>query len=41
MSKINLFSQIVAKLDRVSFKSLVKELESDKHQKGFSWLPEK
>ena len=36
MSKITLFSQIVSKLDRVSFKSLVKELESDKHQKGFS-----
>lgn len=38
MSKINLFSQIISKLDRSSFKSLVKEKETDKHQKGYnSW----
>lgn len=38
MSKINLFSQIISKLDRRSFKSLVKEGETDKHQKGYnSW----
>ena len=38
MSKINLFSQIISKLDRRSFKSLVKERETDKHQKGYnSW----
>lgn len=36
MSKINLFSQIISKLDRSSFKSLVKELATDKHQKGYS-----
>lgn len=38
MSKVNLFSQIISKLDRSSFKSLVKERETDKHQKGYtSW----
>lgn len=38
MSKINLFSQIVSKLDRNSFNSLVKYQETDKHQKGYnSW----
>jgi len=38
MSKINLFSQIISKLDRSSFKSIVKERETDKHQKGYtSW----
>jgi len=38
MSKINLFSQIISKLDRSSFKTLVKERETDKHQKGYnSW----
>ena len=38
MSKINLFSQIISKLDRHSFKSLVTEFETDKHQKGYtSW----
>lgn len=38
MSKINLFSQIISKLDRSSFKSLVKTRETDKHQKGYnSW----
>ncbi|ANQ52283.1 IS4 family transposase [Flammeovirga sp. MY04] len=38
MSKVNLFSQIVSKLDRNSFKKLVAEKKTDKHQKGFtSW----
>jgi hypothetical protein len=38
MLKINLFSQIISKLDRSSFNSLVKNRETDKHQKGFnSW----
>lgn len=38
MSKINLFAQIISKLDRSSFKSLVKEKATDKHQKGYnSW----
>lgn len=38
MTKINLFAQIISKLDRSSFKSIVKERESDKHQKGYnSW----
>ncbi len=38
MSKVNLFAQIISKLDRSSFKSLVKEKQTDKHQKGYnSW----
>ena len=38
MPKINLFAQIISKLDRSSFKSVVKERETDKHQKGYnSW----
>jgi hypothetical protein len=38
MTKVNLFAQIISKLDRSSFKSLVKEKETDKHQKGYnSW----
>lgn len=38
MSNLNLFSQIISKLDRGIFKSLVKEKETDKHQKGYtSW----
>lgn len=38
MSNITLFSQIIAKLDRHKFNKLVKERESDKHQKGYnSW----
>ncbi|GAF05705.1 DUF4372 domain-containing protein [Saccharicrinis fermentans] len=36
MSKINLFSQIISKLDRGLFNSIVKERETDKHQKGYS-----
>jgi len=38
MSNLNLFSQIISKLDRTSFKKLVNEKETDKHQKGYnSW----
>lgn len=38
MVKVNLFSQIISKLDRGSFKSLVEEHQTDKHQKGYnSW----
>ena len=36
MTNLNLFSQITSKLDRSSFKKLVKEKETDKHQKGYS-----
>ncbi|MDO9184922.1 MAG: DUF4372 domain-containing protein [Bacteroidia bacterium] len=33
-----LFSQIISKLDGLKFSKLVKEKETDKHQKGFnSW----
>lgn len=38
MANINLFSQIISKLDRHKFNKLVKEKETDKHQKGYnSW----
>ena len=38
MSNINLFSQIISKLDRSSFAKLVDAKQTDKHQKGFtSW----
>lgn len=38
MSKVNLFSQIITKIDRSSFKRLVKEKLTDKHSKGYdSW----
>jgi hypothetical protein len=38
MANITLFSQIICKLDRIKFSKLVKEKETDKHQKGFnSW----
>lgn len=38
MSNINLFSQIISKLDRSIFKKLVKEKQTDKHAKGYdSW----
>ena len=38
MVKVNLFSQIISKLDRGSFKSIVEERQTDKHQKGYnSW----
>lgn len=38
MTNVTLFSQIISKLDRIKFSKLVKEKETDKHQKGFdSW----
>jgi Transposase DDE domain/Domain of unknown function (DUF4372) len=38
MTNLNLFSQIISKIDRSSFRKLVKEKETDKHQKGYnSW----
>lgn len=38
MTNINLFSQIISQLDKSGFKKLVKEKQTDKHQKGFdSW----
>ena len=38
MSNITLFSQIISKLDRGKFSKLVKEKQSDKHNKGYnSW----
>ena len=38
MTNITLFSQIISKLDRIKFNKLVKEKQTDKHQKGFnSW----
>jgi len=38
MSKITLFGQVIQKLDRSLFNKLVKEHNTDKHQKGFtSW----
>lgn len=38
MSNLNLFSQIISKIDRNAFKKLVKEKQSDKHEKGYnSW----
>ncbi len=38
MSNINLFSQIISKIDRNSFKKLVQEKQTDKYQKGCnSW----
>lgn len=36
MANLNLFSQIITKLDRSSFKKIVNEKKSDKHQKGYS-----
>jgi len=40
MPKVNLFSQIISKLNRSSFKPIVKESETNKHQKGDnSWTP--
>lgn len=36
MTNLNLFSQIISKLDRTSFKKVVKEKDTDKHQKGYS-----
>ena len=38
MSNITLFSQIISKLDRNKFSKLVKEKQTDKHNKGYnSW----
>jgi predicted membrane channel-forming protein YqfA (hemolysin III family) len=38
MTNITLFSQIISKLERTKFSKLVKEKQTDKHQKGFnSW----
>ena len=38
MTNVTLFSQIIGKLDRLKFTQLVKERETDKHQKGYtSW----
>lgn len=38
MENITLFSQIISKLDRFSFRKLVQKRDTDKHQKGFnSW----
>lgn len=38
MTNVNLFSQIISRLNRVSFNKLVKEKQTDKHQKGYnSW----
>ena len=38
MTNINLFSQIIQRIDRSTFRKLVKKYETDKHQKGFdSW----
>lgn len=38
MTNINLFSQIISRLDRNLFKSIVKKRETDKHHKGYnSW----
>ena len=36
MTNLNLFSQIISKLDRTSFKKIVSIKETDKHQKGYS-----
>jgi hypothetical protein len=36
MANLSLFSQIVSKLDRNIFSKIVKEKNTDKHQKGFS-----
>ncbi len=38
MTNLTLFSQIISKLDRIKFGKLVKEGQTDKHQKGYnSW----
>ena len=36
MTNITLFSQIISKLDRSAFNKLVKEKQTDKHQKGYN-----
>lgn len=38
MTNINLFSQIIARIDKLSFRKLVKDYEADKYNKGInSW----
>ena len=38
MANVTLFSQIISKLDRNSFKKIVRDKQSDKHHKGYnSW----
>lgn len=38
MTNVTLFSQIISKLDRLKFLKLVKDKQTDKHEKGFnSW----
>ncbi len=38
MTNITFFSQIISKLDRQKFLKLVKDKQTDKHQKGYnSW----
>jgi len=38
MANVTLFSQIISKLDRLQFSKLVKEKQTDKHQKDYnSW----
>jgi hypothetical protein len=38
MTNVNLFSQVISRLDRSVFKKLVQEKTTDKHQKGYnSW----
>ncbi len=38
MSNLNLFSQIITKIDKNSFRKLVREKQTDKHEKGYnSW----
>lgn len=38
MANLTLFSQIISKLDRTKFSNIVKEYQTDKHQKGYnSW----
>ena len=38
MTNITLFSQIISKLDRIKFSKLVKDKQTDKHEKGYnSW----
>ncbi|MFZ4800252.1 MAG: DUF4372 domain-containing protein, partial [Bacteroidia bacterium] len=36
MANVSLFSQIISKLDRLKFSKLVKEKQTDKHQKGYN-----
>ena len=38
MANITLFSQIISRLDRLKFSKIVKEMQTDKHEKGYnSW----